>query len=508
MSRVKALLKEKPIIPIPTTANEEKFPAYERPLEEMYLQTLFTNTVSNIYYANEDRLLNDTGRIHTAMLKKDPEFASIALGLARQKGYMRLQPVYGLAMLSQVNTNLFAKSFPEVILIPSDLQDFLMILNSMGRGEGGRAIKRVVSNWLNYKFSGPNGEYWALKYNGSGRGYSLGDIIKLMHPKNPVGSKNFTLFGYLIGKEGISIEGLPQIQSFENLKRANSDVEKLKHILEGRLPHEVVTGACGKMTPDMWAALVKDMPVFATLRNLNTLDRAGVLDGNRKIIEERFTNPEILAKSKILPFQFLKAFDMVSKPWVKDALRLSLERTFDNLPEIPGRTAIFFDKSGSMQGDYIKIGAIFGYALYKKTGGNAIFWTFDTSVYDAKPSMHDTILSQAERIRAGGSTSVDAPMRALRQKKEKVDNIILITDEQQNTGKPFYQELAQYRRDINPNVRCFIIDLAPYNGHMVPPTDNKTFYIFGWSDQVLKYISQSIEGYGNMVGAVMKQCHE
>lgn len=502
MSRIKTLLKSHPVVEVPTTTNEDGFPAYDRPLEEVFLQTLLTNTVGNTYYANQDRLLEDSSRVHSAMLKKDPEYAAAALGLARQKGYMRLQPIYGLACLSQIDTRLFEKAFPQVILIPSDLQDFLMILNAMGRGEGGRAIKRVVSKWLNEKLN----EYWALKYNGSGRGYSLGDIIKVMHPV-PKDSRIEKLFGYLIGKDGIDISSLPQIQAFENLKRAQSDHDKLVYIVEGRLPHEVVTGASGKMSPDLWSALVKDMPIFATLRNLNTLDRVGVLDDNRAIIESRLTDPEGLAKSKILPFQFLKAFDQVSKPWVKDALRLAIDRTFMNLPEIPGRTAIFLDISGSMHGDFLRIASIFALALYKKTNGNTVFWVFNTSVHDPKPSMYDTILSQAERIHASGGTNTSAPMYALRRAKDQVDNVILITDEQQNTGTPFFTELTQYRREINPNARCFIINVAPYRGHVVAPSDNRTFYIYGWSDYVLNYISYSIEGYGNMVGAIMKECH-
>lgn len=113
--------------------------------------------------------------------------------------------------------------------------------------------------------------------------------------------------------------------------------------------------------------------------------------------------------------------------------------------------------------------------------------------------MHDSILTQSEKIRAGGGTDTGAPVRALR---ERVDNIIIITDEQQNTGSPFYKELVNYRKRYNPETMGFVIDLAPYASGMVPTSDPLTHYIYGWSDQVLQYISFTANGYETMVEAI------
>ncbi len=89
--------------------------------------------------------------------------------------------------------------------------------------------------------------------------------------------------------------------------------------------------------------------------------------------------------------------------------------------------------------------------------------------------------------------------------KEKVDNIIIITDEQQNTGSPFYNELVNYRKKINADTKTFVIDLAPYRSGMIPQSDPLSHYIYGWSDQVLQYISFATNGYGSMVEAVKKE---
>jgi 60 kDa SS-A/Ro ribonucleoprotein len=494
MSRVTKMFGQTPVVPPTDSVNKEGYKAYNRTLEEDYLQTLLTNVMSNTFYSDSKELRKESGALHQKMVATDPAFVAAALPFARQKGYMRLQPTYGLAVLSGKSPKLMEQIFADVINIPSDFLDFMMLLNSMGRGEGGRAIKRAEAKWLNEKLSA----YWIIKYGGDSHGYSLRDALLTVHPK-PKNAFLSKLFGYLVDPTKVDANTIEQISQFEALKKATTLAEQKKLILEGRLPHEVVTGIC-KMTPELWSALVQDMPVFATLRNLNTLDRAGVLDANRKVIESRLTDPQILANSKILPFRFLTAFNQVSKGWLRDVLRDAVELTFNNLPEIAGKTAVFLDKSGSMAGDNIRIASIFALALFKKTNGDATFWTFNTNTQDIMPSMRDTILSQAERIGASGGTDTASPIRKLTNDRIAVDNIIMITDEQQNSGTPFYAELMNYRRRVNANAKCFIVDIAPYSGgKMVPPTDDKTHYIFGWSDQVLNYISMASKGFGSMV---------
>lgn len=492
MSRAKELFSVK----MADTTNREGYPAYTRSLEEQYVQTLLTNTIGNTFYADSDTLLSEADALHDQMLERNPEFVAKALVFARNKGLMRLQPIFGLAKLSSISTELFAKIFDNVVLIPSDLQDFFTILEGLGRGQGGRSIKRQVTRFLNNI-----SEYWAIKYNGRGRGYSLGDIVKTVHPK-PISDKQKAIFAYLVGKEYDKTQVM-QISAYEALKKTTDVKEQIALIQEGKLPHEVVTGVI-KPDKEIWNAILQQMPIFALLRNLNTLDRAGILDENRNYITSILNDPERLAKSKILPFRFVTAFHQVEKAWIKDVLRQAVEMTFDNLPEIYGKTAVFLDVSGSMEGDYLRIGSVFAVALYKKTKGNGIFWTFDTRVYDPQPSMYDSILTQAERIKAGGGTDTGAPVEKLRKDNIYVDNIIIITDEQQNTGSPFYKELEKYRRSINPNTKAFVIDIAPYRSAMIPLTDKNTHYIYGWSETVLEYIAMSIKGYGSMIENINK----
>lgn len=480
----------------PNTFNKDHYPAFARSLEEQYLQTLLTNTMSNTFYADQNELLSDAEQLHQEMANSNPNFMAKAIIFARNEGFMRLQPLFGLAVLSIYRPDLFAKIFLLVVRIPSDLSDFLMILKGMGRGEGGRAVKRQVNRFL----AGVS-EYWAIKYNGRGRGYSLGDAIATAHPK-PEDLKQQALFRYLRGLEA-NLALLPQVEALENLKLVSTEEEMIAWIERGKLPYETVTGAI-KPSKAVWEALLYQMPTFALLRHMNAMQRAGVLEEKRNLdfVVNRITDEQALKKAKIMPFRLATAFRQVDHPELRDALREAAELTFDNLPELGEKTAIFLDISGSMNGQYLEIGSVFALALYKKTQGSSLFWLFDTEVVDARPSRKDSILTQAAQIHARGGTDTGTPVRKLIQERRKVDQIIIITDEQQNSGSPFYEQLRLYRSKVNRDVKAFVVDIAPYQRAMVPDQDPQTFYIYGWSDTVLSYIAQSVKGYSSLVERV------
>jgi len=494
MSRVNALFNPRQrsrLAPI-TTRDPARYPAWERPLEEQYLQTLLTNTLGNTFYVSSKDLLKESHTIHDRMMAEDPEFATKALGYGRNKGFMRTQPVFGLAKLFMTDKDRFKRAFGQVVRTPNDLRDFITILCSLGWNKSGKCVKRTAGRWLAQKL----GEYWAIKYGASKVGeWSIRDLMIILHPKR----MRSDLADYMMGRE-TNLEELPQIAAFEALKKATDAKEKVRLITEGRLPHEVASTFAGKDT-EVWDAIAPQMPIFALLRNLATLERHGVLDNHREMVQRKFNDPEVIGKSKILPFRFLDAIDHVSSPWAQDSLRDALELSFGNLPEIPGRTVVCLDISGSMQGRFLLIGGIFAISLMKKTNYNGRFFLFNHCLHEAKVSMRDSVLSQARTIRSSGSTRTDLIAQWMLQEKFEADNLILITDEQQNQGSPFIDVLNRYRRMVNKKINVFIVDVSPYRTGLLEPND-PAYFIYGWSLQVLNFVSMASRGWGTMAEAI------
>jgi hypothetical protein len=428
-----------------------------------YLKTLLTNVSGQSFYVGEEDNLAKTEALHTEMVKSDPEFVSKALPYARTKGYVRTQPVLGLATLAdaegknptpnsltaverqiaatrkelktirtalkdnydeiaaagattvkpiltqkradlweEVNavserlteekanlasavSSYFERTFAGVIHIPTDLLDFMTIIKSKKKGEGGRLIKRVVGEWLRDNLD----EYKVIKYGAEKKGnYSLKDVIKTIHPKG----LNEELVKYILEdpKKPADLSKLPQIKAFEDLKRATTYTEKAAAIKEGRLPHEVVTPFIGSDS-ELWLVLGAQMPIFAFMRNLATLERHGVIDKPEiKAHADYVFSEASVQKSKIFPFRFIEAQKHISSTYMKKKLDGAVEFAFSNLPDIDGRVAVFLDRSGSMgdgSGSLMQIGALYAVSLMKKVGkGNGRLLTFDTQLEEVKVS--------------------------------------------------------------------------------------------------------------------------
>jgi 60 kDa SS-A/Ro ribonucleoprotein len=484
------------------TKNIEGYPAFKQDLESAYLQMLLTNTFGSVYYASQRELIAEAEKCHGEMLAKDVAFVAKALPYARNKGFMRTQPIYGLARMAGIPeaSEFFEATFNDVIRTPNDLNDFFSILRSFRKGEGGRRVKRVAGQWLVSRMN----PYWVVKYGAAKSGsYSLRDLYCTLHPK---GEKS-VLVDYLFGRA--KPEELPEmLQAFEELKRADNEQAKIDAIVKGKLPHEVASSFAGT-SKKIWSAIVPNMPVFATLRNLQTMERHGVLAGDAKAhVLKMLTTPEVIAKSKILPFRFLEAIKHVNDAQVQDALRDALELSFVGVPEIEGRLAVFLDVSGSM-GGFVKTAAVFAISAMKKAKGNGRFLCYNTGLFEVNVSMRDSTLTQASKLRAGGGTDTSLPIRKILGDKDKFDSILLITDEAQNIGVPYVDTLEHYREKVSRDCKCFVLNVAPYHGTLsgqIVPTDPRglNLHLYGWSDQALAYVSMASRGWNTFVESVRK----
>ena len=506
--------------------NPEGFPSFHRSLEEAYLQVLLTNTLGGTYYAHEKQLLDETLKLHAEMALTDPSFMARAVVYARREGLMRLQPIVGLAFLAKADRDLFHSAFGQVIHTPSDLTDFIEIVRGgVVPGGMGRSIKRAINGWLNNL-----SEYHAIKYAGGGQGYSLRDVLRLTHP-TPPNDKQDAIFLWLTDREKWLASDekralTPQIDAFERLKRVDvtdDQGEARRLITEGRLPYEVVTGAI-KPDEETWRVLMEQMPYFALLRHLNTLQRAGITSDRKTAltIATVLENGERLRKAKVLPFRLYMAYQMFEPQARTDriivnALIDAMEQAFVNMPDLGEAVCIAPDVSGSMSGSfsgrsktrYIDIAGVFTGALLK-ANPEAIVLPFENDVVNIKVSGRDTLITTAVQLAriGGGGTAVSAPISYLLDHKIQVDTFIGITDNiewaaDQSGRRGFLRTWYEYKK-IAPEAKAFLVTIAPYRHAVAPEDEADIHYIYGWSDSVLRYVNLSIIGLSGQVEAVQK----
>lgn len=519
--------------------NHEGFPTFIRSDQEAYLQVLLTNTLSGTFYADQKELLADSLALHELMAQQNPDFMARAILYARNFGFMRLQPIVGLAFLAKHNLSLFRQIFSRVIQTPGDLSDFVEIMRGKVVSNGmGRAVKTTINEWL----AGLS-EYHAIKYGSGGQGYSLRDILRLCHPK-PKDMKRQLVFNYLVSGElqfapesTGDIPGpawydagsnVPQIEAFERLKQVASSASEYasdadmqaaarQYIAAGRLPHEAVTGV---LKPDVetWKALIDQMPYLALLRHLVTFQRQGVLKDQEAVakIADRLRNLVAMTRAKVLPFRFYSAMQEFhpqtsAEGDIYSALSDALESSFVNLPELPGRICIAPDVSGSMHGliydkssiHYCDVTGILAGALLKKCANTPLVLPFETSVKrQTRFNKNDSIMTTANYIAGmtGGGTHVGAPIEWLYNNKDRVDTIIAITDSEDWAGGGFLPAWRRYRQDINRDAQAFLVTISPYRVAVAPQDEPGIHYIYGWNDSVLSFISQ--KAAGSQVAAV------
>ena len=522
-----------------TSKNREDYPAWNMPWDESLLQTLLTNTLGQVFYASQKEMMDESKFVHEEALKQDKAFYAKALVYARNEGYMRLQPVYGLARLASESgpSDEFRQAFPGVIRTPDDLRDFSVIYKSMTGKHGASKVKRAAGNWLASRLS----EYWAIKYGSEEKsGYSLRDMVQLYHPDTQ-DAKVKQILDYIMGSVeydpgnltdelgGLVITrtwkdrhehyplSLEQLVAFEKLKRAKNQKDKIAAITAGRLPHEVATPFLGTSRA-LWEAVGSQMPIFALLRHLATLERHGALQGLRTVVEEKFTNPKIVLNSKIFPFEFLEAMEKVSTGWALDALRDAINISLGNIPEL-GSTAVLLDTSGSMRNRFLDIAKLFAVSLAMRS--EAPLYAFDVHTYVCPISKRDSILTQAQAIELGGNTGVhkqkvkdfvgrqagtwtSGPLEVMIANRQKVDCIVCITDGQQNQGEPFADVLAKYREQFNPQCQLFVLDVSPYLNAPVPE-GRLNFRLAGWRDRALKFIALAKRGFGTLAQSIREE---
>lgn len=544
--------------------NKAGAPAFSRSLEEDTLAVLTTQTLSNTFYADRKELAKDLVDVLRKMADKDPMFLAKALVYARNKGLMKLAPTIGLVVLSAAESqeakDAFRLAFRHVILIPDDLREFVDLcrkaeirtgeriklvmekskgsfkikdrkLDKSGVGGLGGITRVAVQNWLRHM-----SEYHGVKYGSSAsEGMTLRDILRLTHPKPAMikesGRKGLDydrlrngaqgeMFSWLVkGWENVGKTASPTnplIWALEKIKRSEDEKEIVSLVKQYKLPWEVVVPSVKKMTTDIWGALVDGMPYMALLRNLNTLDRHGVLqdDAVVKKIVKRLSDPAAVAKSKQLPFRFFNAHKAYTGPRpIMDALHDALELSFVNMPEIKDmKVVVANDTSGSMgslvsakgTATYSDIAGIFAAALFKKCEDVELL-PFDTEVHPEKGRVtkRSSILSIAEKISGhGGGTDVGAPLQHMLRQKIKADVFIGITDNESWAGRGFLTELEQYRKKVNPSIKCFLVTIAPYRDGLAPMDYPDVFCTYGWSDNILKYIGLILSGGNDQIAEV------
>lgn len=242
----------------------------------------------------------------------------------------------------------------------------------------------------------------------------------------------------------------------KELARAETPAEQAVIIFENNIPYTIAIGAVQKLTPTVMIALVNAMTPQELINTIGSLKA-----------RDAFKHPELkeLIEEKLKQAQTdhrvsaWKARVAVEAGQHDDATAANLAAITDKQMRQRGRitrsTALFVDKSASMT-SAIEVGKHIASLISGITDAPLYVYAFDTMPFRIRAK--GTELSDWEQafkgIHAGGCTSIGVPLAAMRANKVAVEQIIIVTDEQENTAPLFAPTLQTYSRELGvaPNV--------------------------------------------------------
>jgi len=227
-------------------------------------------------------------------------------------------------------------------------------------------------------------------------------------------------------------------------------------IVEHRLPYTIAVGAVQQLSPSVLAALVAQMTPQEVINNLKSLKVRGALDHPdlKALVDAKLA--AAASAERVSAFKARVAADAVDLD-AETAAKLAAvtDAQLKRRGTIRRPTALFIDKSASME-QSIELGKRIAALVSGISEAELIVYAFDTAPYEIRAEGSDLAAWERalEHVRASGGTCIGAPFEAMRRRSQRVEQVMIITDEGENTHPYCADAYAAYRRDlgVSPNV--------------------------------------------------------
>lgn len=500
----KRLFNSRTPLPAADTKNAAGGLAYSLAPEHALAQLAATGTLHATFHATAEAQLD---LVREAADRCAPEFVAKAAVFARQRGHMKDMPAALCAMLSKADPRLLDLVFDRVIDNGRMLRTFVQLCRSgqFGRKSLGSGPRRLVRRWLEARTDEQ------VFRAAVGNDPSLGDVIKLVHPRPATASRR-ALYAYLIDKP-VEQDALPVlVREFEAWKRGNGegDVPDVDFRLLTSLP----------LTKQQWAQVARRGGWHMVRMNLNTFLRHGAFEvpGTAELVAKKLADPAEVRRAKVFPYQLLAAFLNVEAgvpAVVKDALQEAMEVATENVPEVGGTVFVCPDVSGSMSGASvtgdrgagsskvraIDVAALVAAAFLRKNRGSEVL-PFDTVVHATHGlNPRDSVMTNADKLRkfGGGGTSVSVALAELNRRKATGSLVLYVSDNEswvdskRSGATATLREWEVFKRR-SPRAKLVCIDVAPNTSAQAPERDD-VLNVGGFSDHVFQRVADFVHGH-------------
>jgi len=459
--------------------------------------------------------------------KNDPALFALAMAAGADGEQTRKAALEALPRVARTGTHLF---------------QFVQFVDGF-RGWG-RSLRRAVGAWYSAK-AVDSLAYQAVKYR-QREGVTHRDVLRLAHPAHSVSAGNPTLgvsdehkrlFEWIA--RGGDADGLPRfVEGFVLAQEAGSAVRSAELVSEYGLPREAVKTE-HLASPQVWEALLEDMPMTALVRNLATMTRVGVLDagsaGTEKAVEQ-LGDADRIRRARVHPIAFLSALRTYAAgrgargrhEWspvrqIVDALDAAFYTAFGNVEPAGGRMLLALDVSGSMQSG--RVAGVPGLSPRDASAALALvtaateprceivgFYAGRNGWKAGKRQQwylgHDGLtrlaISPRQRLDDAvkavsdlpfGATDCALPMLYAQAKGKEIDTFVIYTDSETWFGDVHpAQALEDYRRASRIPARLVVVGMVSNGFSIADPNDPGMLDVVGFDTATPQLISGFARG--------------
>lgn len=333
------------------------------------------------------------------------------------------------------------------------------------------------------------------------------DISNLTHPNVAKSLATVEINGEKVNVIDALLKGMTV--SADTWEAQNSEAGQLvaQAVREGKLDKDKAEKVLKEAKNDNWKGLLDEgkLGILAAVRNLRSIlngDDDAVIDRVAELVQ----NGEKIRQGKVMPYQLEQASTMIQEDCVPNAntrkvltaLEQGMTTALPNLKSLlTGKTLIMVDCSGSMyircycgkskiSGSCLTKAAILAAMLAKGANADIIVFGSRATYMDYNPNDSlSTIAKKVESYDMGG-TNISSAFDLIRIKKAKYDRIILLSDNEANSGCTRSTYKKYITEVCSPYVYC--VDLAAYGTTSLKNT-GKVNYYYGYGYSMLDDIA-------------------
>ena len=261
-------------------------------------------------------------------------------------------------------------------------------------------------------------------------------------------------------------KGCP-LYGLKKLAKEKDPVKQAKIIVKHNVPFPIAMGALKTITPLLLISLINSMTPQEVMNSLNFLKKRGAMNNPevKELIKEKLEEAKkdkrvsaykakVAAKAAGVDKEISKQLDKVTETRVK--AKGTIKRP----------TALFIDKSSSMT-EAIEVGKQVGALVSGITEADLFVYAFDTMPYKIQPKGKDLAHWEKalQHIKPGNCTSIGCPFVPMIKNNEYVEQVVVITDGEENTAPYFVEIYREYADKLGVNPNVIVLKVSGYRSY-------------------------------------------